>query len=269
VWIADRDRNNWGVSEFDVTVLGASPAWTNPGGACSGYLLSRDDKHVLVECGFGILSRLRQAVDLNRLLGVVISHLHADHFMDLVPLRYGLKYGRLREDPGLPLYAPPGATEFLATLGRSLDGDPHFFDATYRLIEYAPGAALELGPFSFEFKRVKHYVPSFAMAVRAGRKLVYSGDAAPCGSLVEHARDADLFLCEAANDSLKDDDPNPRNRGHMTAAEAAEVAAKSGARRLLLTHYRSMSPRDAALAEARGIFGAAVDYVEEGRCYTV
>jgi ribonuclease BN (tRNA processing enzyme) len=266
---ADRERRGWGLSTFTVTVLGASPAWTNPGGACSGYLLSSGGDHVLVECGFGILGRLRERVDLNRLLGVVISHLHADHFMDLVPLRYGLKYGRLREEPGLPLYGPPGATEFLATLGRALDGDVHFFDATYRLHEFEPGTPLQVGPFRFEFQRVKHFVPSFAMAVRAGRKLVYSGDAAPCPALVEHARDADLFLCEAANDSLQDDDPNPKNRGHMTAAEAADLAAKSGARRLLLTHYRSMSPREAALSEARSIFGDSVEYVEEGRRYVV
>ena len=95
--------------ELRLTVLGCSPAWANPGGACSGYLVSNGDDHVLVECGFGILSRLRQRLPLERLRAVVISHLHADHFMDLVPLRYGLKYGGLRGGATLPLIVPPTA----------------------------------------------------------------------------------------------------------------------------------------------------------------
>lgn len=257
------------MGELRLKVLGAGPAWPNPGGACSGYLVSAGEDHVLVECGFGTTARLREALPLDRLRAVVISHLHADHFMDLVPLRYGLKYGGLRSDPRLPLYAPPGSATFFATLGRALDGDEHFFDGTYRLHEYDPDTPLRIGPLGFRFRRVKHYVPSYAMAITAGSTLAFSADAAPCPSLVELARGADLFLCEGAINRREDDDPNGDSRGHMTPLEAAEIGREAGAARMLLTHYRWDANRDEVLEPARAAFGGPIEFAVEGRTYPV
>ena len=257
------------MGELRLKVLGAGPAWANPGGACSGYLVSAGDDTVLLECGFGILSRLREVLPLDRVRAAVISHLHADHFMDLVPMRYGLKYGKLRADPRLPLYAPPGATQFLANLGRALDGDEHFFDGTYDLREYAPDTQLQLGALSFSFARVKHYIPAFGMRIEAGSTLAFSGDAAPCDSLVELARGADLFLCEGAINRREDDDPTHDNRGHMTPLEAAELAREAGAGRLVLTHYRWDANREEVLAPARTAFGGPVEFALEGQTYVV
>ena len=257
------------MADLRLKVLGAGPALATPGGACSGYLVSSGDDHVLVECGFGILSRLRQALPLDQLRAVVISHLHADHFMDLVPLRYGLKYGHLRSDPRLPLYAPPGATEFFARLGKALDGDGRFFDGIYRLQEYSPREPIRIGALTFDFHRVKHYIPSYGMAIRSGRLLAYSADTAPSPSVAELARGADLFLCEAAINGPDEDDPNLENRGHMTALEAAELARQAGASRLLLTHYRWDSNRDEVLQPARAAFGGPTEFAVEGQSYTV
>jgi ribonuclease BN (tRNA processing enzyme) len=55
----------------------------------------------------------------------------------------------------------------------------------------------------------------------------------------------------------------------MMAREAAELATRAGVRRLLLTHYRSITPREAVLAEVKSIFGDSVEYAEEGRRYAV
>lgn len=258
------------MAELRVTVLGSGPAWANPGGACSGYLVSSGSDHVLVECGFGILSRLREQLPLDQLRAVVFSHLHADHFMDLVPLRYGLKYGGLRSDPRLPLFGPPGSTRFLRELGCALDGDPHFFDGTYRVEEFRPGEVLSLGDLAFEFREVKHYIPSYGMVIQAERRLAFSADAAPCEALVEIAREADLFLCEAAISSLDQDDPDPAQRGHLTAGEAGEIARRAAAGRLLLTHYRAREGRDQELVEAASRnFGKPAELAVEGRTYAV
>ena len=255
---------------FSVTVLGASPAWANPGGACSGYLLSRGSDRVLVECGSGVLSRLRQRLPLDQLSAIVISHLHADHFIDLVPLRYGLKYGRLRTDPRLPLYAPPGGREFFDRLGAALDGDAGFFSDTYQLRDYVPGVPLNIGGLTFEFKQVRHYIPSHAMRIHAGRVLAFSADAAVCPELIEIATGADLFLCEAAIDRIEQDDPDPANRGHMTAREAAELAAQARVKRLVLTHFHSGPERnETTLAEARALFGGPTEFAQEGQSYVV
>jgi ribonuclease BN (tRNA processing enzyme) len=190
--------------------------------------------------------------------------------MDLVALRYGLKYGRLRADPALTLLAPPGARDFFRRLGSALDGDPAFFDGTYTLSEYRPRVPLELAGLTLQFMAVKHYIPSFGVAVSAGRRLAFSSDAAPCPELVELARGVDLFLCEAAIDTLADDDPDPERRGHMTALEAAELARQAGAARLLLTHYRAAAAANGKLAARAGqTFGGPVEFAVEGRSYWV
>ena len=75
-----------------LTVLGKSPSWQDADGACSGYLLEEEGTTVLLDCGNGVLSKLRRFRDYTNVDAVVISHLHADHFLDLVPFSYALTY---------------------------------------------------------------------------------------------------------------------------------------------------------------------------------
>src|SRR5438067_1592539 len=119
-----------------LTVLGKSPSWQDAGGACSGYLVEEAGTSVVVDCGNGVFSKLRRFRDYTRVDAVVISHLHADHFLDLVPFAYALTYAPRQqpvpvdrwpgtEDPARPrLIAPHGATEtFRRVGGASGNGD--------------------------------------------------------------------------------------------------------------------------------------------------
>src|SRR3954469_7376412 len=105
-----------------LTVLGKSPSWQDAGGACSGYLLQEEETSVLLDCGNGVFGKLRQHIDYVDVDAVVISHLHADHFLDLVPYSYALSYAPRQQpvpippfwsgtdDPAHPvLHAPEGA----------------------------------------------------------------------------------------------------------------------------------------------------------------
>src|SRR3712207_5871817 len=106
-----------------LTVLGKSPSWQDAGGACSGYLVEEGDTVVLVDCGNGVFSKLRQFRDYVDVDAVVISHLHADHFLDLVPYSYALTYAPRQQpvpvggypgtdSPARPaLHTPPQSTE--------------------------------------------------------------------------------------------------------------------------------------------------------------
>ena len=87
-----------------LTVLGKSPSWQDADGACSGYLIEEDGTTVLLDCGNGVFSKLRRFRDYTKVDAVVISHLHADHFLDLVPFSYALTYAP-RQQPiaGRPL----------------------------------------------------------------------------------------------------------------------------------------------------------------------
>jgi len=95
-----------------VTVLGKSPSWQDAGGACSGYLVQDGATSLLLDCGNGVFAKLRAQLDYLAVDAVVLSHLHADHFLDLVPFSYALSHGP-RRDADAPvkpvLHAPPGA----------------------------------------------------------------------------------------------------------------------------------------------------------------
>ena len=106
-----------------LTVLGKSPAWSDAGGACSGYLVEDDGTRLLLDCGNGVFGKLRARRDYVDVDAVVISHLHADHFLDLVPYSYALSYAPRQQPVPVPpwpgtdsparpvLHAPAGARD--------------------------------------------------------------------------------------------------------------------------------------------------------------
>src|SRR5437879_2964067 len=263
------------MAPLTLTILGASPAAPNPGGACSGYLLREGETAVLMDCGAGTAGRIAQHVAPNRLQGVAISHLHPDHYFDLVQLYYILKFGEPRpvELPRrLPLFLPPGGKDFMRKFGKLISDKPAMLEDVYEVRDYAADCDIDVGGLRFRFHQVQHYIMSHAMRVRSSRGavLTFSSDVAPCPQLIEAARDADLFMCESAMLEAAQDEANPALRGHMRAAEAGSAAKQAGAKRLLITHYRSSPKYDGHhLATASATFGGPVELAHEGQTYVV
>jgi ribonuclease BN (tRNA processing enzyme) len=256
------------VEPAKLTILGSSPAWTNPGGAGSGYLLRNDSTAIQIEAGSGTFGRLRATLPVDQLDAVVISHVHGDHFLDLVPLCYGLRYGKIRGGKPLPVYVPPGCSRFLSDFARVLNGEPDFFSGTFELHEYPTEAAFTIGSITFRAHRVQHYIASHALHCDVGAGFVFSGDSAPCDELVNAARGAATLLCEAALTDRSDDAPNPAERGHLTPGEAAQVAERAGVRRLILTHFRTdIQGYESVAAEARAHFSGQLTLAREKRTY--
>ena len=108
---------------MEITILGKSPSWQDADGACSGYLVEEHGYRLLIDCGNGVFAKLRKVVDYIDVDAVLITHLHADHFLDLVPFSYALTYAPRQqpvpvdrwpgtEEPARPrLIAPQGAVE--------------------------------------------------------------------------------------------------------------------------------------------------------------
>ena len=263
------------MAPLTLTILGAGPAAPNPGGVCSGYLLRQGENAVLMDCGSGIAGRVAQHVPVNRLRGVAISHLHPDHYFDLVPLYYMVKFGEPRPadvEPRLAVYVPPGGRDFLRRLGQHIADKPAMLEDVLDICEYAPDCKTLIGGLEFTFHPVQHYILSHAMRVRSadGATLVFSSDVGPCPQLIEAARDADLFMCESALLYASQDENEPASRGHMSATEAGQAARQAGARHLLLTHYRSGEKNDAHhLETASQSFGGPVELAREGKTYVV
>jgi ribonuclease BN (tRNA processing enzyme) len=217
-----------------LTVIGSSPAWPNPGSAHSGYLVEGPER-LLLDCGPGVLGRMRETDGWPRVDAIAVTHFHLDHWGDLVPWVWGSFYLSTNGPVPRPeLWVQPGGAEFLAGLGERL-GFPDMFERAFSLAEYEPNVAFSAGALSVTPIRVPHYtLQTYAFRVEDGhRSLAYSGDSAPCSELVECARDVDLFVCEA---TLLRAELDGEPRGHLSLEEAVEAFEASGARRLLVTH---------------------------------
>src|SRR5918994_1163881 len=247
-----------------LTVLGKSPSWQDAGGACSGYLIEEDGTAVLVDCGNGVFAKLRERIDYVDVDAVVLSHLHADHFLDLVPYAYALTYAPRQQPvpvdrwpgtdcPACPiLHAPPGAREvFRRVVGAWGNED-----------------LIEVGPIRISFQPVPHFTETFAMSISSTNgsgRIIYGADCSPTDALAEFARDADLMLVEATL-------PRPERtgmRGHLTPEEAGGHARGAGAKQLLLVHISDELDWQWAHDEAAEAFGGPVEVAREGSVYEV
>jgi ribonuclease BN (tRNA processing enzyme) len=215
-------------------VVGCSPAWPNPGGAQSGYLVEDEGRRVLLDCGPGVLARLRELEDWPRVDAIAITHFHLDHWGDLVPWVWAAQFGPAHDVARPQLWLPPGGRAVLAELGNRL-GRPDMFEVAFDVHEYERGEPFSVAGFEVTPVKVLHYeLDAYGFRVSAnGMVLAYSGDSGPDDALAELARDADLFVCEA---TLAAPNPEGGTRGHLSAAEAAEAASAAGVKRLLLTH---------------------------------
>jgi ribonuclease BN (tRNA processing enzyme) len=262
-----------------ITVLGKSPSWQDVDGACSGYLVEDGDACVLLDCGNGVFSKLRRFRDYVDVDAVAISHLHADHFLDLVPYAYALTYAPRQQPvpvdrwpgtdtPARPrLIGPQGAREtFRRVVGAW--GNEDLIEKAFALEEYEPNALVGVGPFRLHFQEVPHFTETFAIDVTSTNgsgRFTFGADCSPTEELVEAARETDLLLIEATL-------PRPERtgvRGHLTPAEAGEHARRAGARRVVLTHISDELDPDWAREEASKTFGAPVEIAAEGAVYEV
>jgi ribonuclease BN (tRNA processing enzyme) len=260
-----------------ITVLGKSPSWQDADGACSGYLVQEGEFALLLDCGNGVFSKLRRFRNYVEIDAVLISHLHSDHFFDLIPFGYALTYAPRQQpvpvdgwlgtsEPARPeLYAPMGATDVFRQVMAAW-GKEDLIESAFRLHEYDAPDPLTIGPFAVRFCEVPHYTRTNAVELRAGvGRFTFSADCSPNDELVEFARDTDLLLVEATL-------PRPERtgvRGHLTAREAGEHGRRAAARKLVLTHFSDELDARVLRVEACEGYGGEVELAHEGAVYTI
>ena len=246
-----------------LTVLGCSGTFPGPQSGCSSYLVEADGFRLMVDAGNNAIGTLQSFCDLLDVDAVLLSHLHADHCIDLVAYAYARRYHPLGMQPTLPLYGPVGTRQRLVSCfdHPPVDG----LRETYDFRTVTPGR-LEIGPFTVDLARVAHPIEAYGVRLTAGgRTLTYSGDTGPCEDLVALARGSDAFLCEA---SWHDDVANPPGV-HMSGREAAEHADRAGVDRLLLTHLVPWSDPQRTMNEATASFGGDIALVRSGERYDI
>jgi ribonuclease BN (tRNA processing enzyme) len=250
-----------------LTVIGASGSYPGPDSPASCYLLEADHEgrtfRMLLDMGSGALGVLHRFIDPVSVEAVLVSHLHADHCLDLCGFYVLRKYHPTGAQPRIPVWGPVDTDRRMAK-AYDLDEDPGMneeFDFTLY-----PDEAFTVGPFTVTARRVAHPVTAYGLRITAdGRTLAYSGDTGTCDALVDTARDADFFLCEA---SFLEGCDNPPDL-HLTGAEAGMMATKAGARRLVLTHVPPWHDSAIMLAEASETFDGPLELAVPGVTYQI
>jgi ribonuclease Z len=281
---------------FELTVLGTSSAMPTPERSLSCIAVRKDGEIFLLDCGEGSQRQMmRFSVSYMKIRAIFITHLHLDHFLGAFGLLETLRLNGRKEK--LTIYAPRGAAgvfgrkEFLEVkeIGGKWSGDFGGFTVSSFATKHPGGAlgfvleekekvrfheekahALGLkGPMFSEIqKKGKLTIAGKAVKLKdvtytqPGKKIVFSGDSAPCAALAKAAKGADLLIHESTFGS--DKAAEAKETSHSTAQDAAACAKKAGAKRLLLTHFSGRyADTSQLLAEAKAIF-PAVDAANDG-----
>ncbi len=242
-----------------LTVVGCSGSFPGPESAASCYLLEADGFRLVVDMGNGALGALQRHAPLFGIDAVLLSHLHADHCVDLYSYSVARQYAPEGPQPPIPVYGPAGTRERLRQIhGPSTGAGP---PEPFTFETLAPGP-LRIGPFDLTLAHMNHPVETFGFRFAAdGRTLAYTGDTGLTEAVPELARDADLLLSEAAYLEGPDLPPDL----HLTARQAARYAAQAGVGRLLLTHLQPWNDREAVQAEADAAFPGDLDLAVAGQ----
>jgi ribonuclease Z len=259
-------------------------------------LLRAGGDAILLDCGEGTQQQLLRSVGLPDLDAIFLTHYHLDHWLGLVgmlktfDLRARERPLVIHGPPGLhalfrmlrPLIGRTGYGLELSELdaheevrfgGYGITGFPvkhrveaygYAFAEDDRPGRFDPAAARALGVTEGpDFGRLQRgeavggVRPEQVMGEgRPGRRIVYSGDTAPCQTVEVYAHDADVLVHEAT--FCEDERARARETAHSTARQAAEVALDAGVRLLALTHLSTRYfPREVR-DEARATFPNAV-----------
>jgi ribonuclease BN (tRNA processing enzyme) len=227
-----------------LTIIGCSGSFPGPDSPASCYLLEAEGFRLLVDLGNGALGALQRHAGLDDIDAVCLSHLHADHCLDLCAYWVARTFHPDGPRPPIPVYGPAGTARRMAQ-AYGLAEPPGMTEA-FGFQALAPGTR-QIGPFEIGLAHMNHPVETFGFRFgHAGRVIAYSADTGETPALAGLARDADLLLCEASFVAGQDLPPGL----HLTGQQAAEHAARAGAGRLLLTHVPPWHDRAQVLDEA-------------------
>lgn len=256
---------------MELHVVGSSCGGPRNGKPAAGYLVLRNGRTLLLDCGPGVATAL-SGQDLSTLSAIVISHAHYDHCADLVVLGTWLVSAQQegRGLPRIPVYFPPGSMQAVVDYAHSypffVGKNRSMFDHVFVASEYEPDMELVVDGISVKpVGPVAHPCPTWALRLSDGDAvLTYSGDSAYTDVLVEAARDADLFLCDAYG-------PDFSHPSHMSAEESGRLAAAAGVNQLVLTHLLEQSGAywSRLIEAAQRYFPGPVDVAVPGRTYRV
>jgi len=249
---------------MQVTVLGCAGTFPNAESPCSAYLVEHDGFRLLLDIGNGSVGALQRHGGVLDVDAVVVSHLHADHCLDLLAYSYARRFHPDGLPPTLPVYGPAGTQERIL---RAFDAPPppDHLEEVYEFRTTTAGST-SIGPFDVRLTRTAHPVETYATTLRAADRVVtYTADTGPSVDVAVAATGSDLFLCEATWAGDRDYPPDL----HMTARQAGAHAAAAGVGRLLLVHTTPFTVPEQLLSESAEAYDGPLEIARADTTYTV
>lgn len=248
-----------------VTVLGCSGSVGGPDSPASGYLLTAPGvEPTVIDFGPGVLGALQRYADPARVT-VLLSHLHADHCLDVPGLLVWRRYHPTPAEGRALVYGPADTAFRLGVASAECGGTIDDVSDTLDLRRLRDGEIIDFGAYTVQARRVYHPPESYGMRVTStdGKVLAYTGDTGMCDAVIELARDADVLLSEASWTHADDRPPGV----HLSGAEAGLLATLANVKTLLLTHIPPWTSREAVVAEAAGQFDGPIHAVNPGEVF--
>ncbi len=260
-----------------LTIVGCSGSISGPDSPASSYLLQTTYGSrvfsLLLDCGPGAMGALYRYVDPREIDAIGLSHLHADHCLDLCGYHVAACYSPNAPWPRRPVYAPANGAERLTRAyevpsvdGAASESGPsiaeHFDWRTWQ-------SSQQIGPFLVSTVGVAHPVEAYGIRVEevtaGGGSMVYSGDTGPSEAFVQLANGVDLLLVESA---FLDGPDNPPGM-HLSGRQAAAIAQAAGVGEVVLTHIPPWHETERVLAEAKPHFDGPVSLAMPGAVWDI
>jgi ribonuclease BN (tRNA processing enzyme) len=238
-----------------LTIVGSGDAFGSGGRTNTCFFLETAKAKLLIDCGASALPALKgQGIPLNEIDGVVLSHLHGDHFGGLPFLLLDARFLSKRDKP-LLIAGPPGTRERLTAAMEVFfpksSGSKWNFD--WRVEEIAVGVETGVLGHTLVTAEVIHQsgAPSTALRLSDGETtFAYSGDTEWTDALLPIAHGADLFICECYAHA-------GRLTGHMSWDILKSRLGDLGAKRTMITHMNPTMLAKADEAKVAGVLVAA------------
>jgi ribonuclease BN (tRNA processing enzyme) len=217
-----------------LTVAGSGDAFGSGGRFNTCFFLETAKATLLVDCGASALVSLKaQRLDPNRIDGIILSHLHGDHFGGLPFLLLDAQFPARRDKP-LLIAGPPGSR---SRIDQALEvffpkATANQWRFAWQVMEIEVGRPTDVLGHTVTTTEVLHYsgAPSTALRLTDGEKIfAYSGDTEWVDALIAVANGADLFIIECYGYS-------GRLTGHVTWEILKPRLADLRAKRIMLTH---------------------------------